>query len=211
MDALIAHDPKRLPLSPKFKNVENGQRLEPGDGFWRSATGKGNYRLFVDDVAAGEVALMTTMTEATHPVTVALRLKIDNRQITEIETFVLRTGLGGGSGAAELEKLGSPNPIFLATIPPGERATRADLIKTANLYFSALQNNDGKGDYSFFADDCDRLEDGQMTTNNPNFRTGSGFAAPPAGGRGAPKQAAPPADPNAFNPAALGCKAQFAS
>jgi hypothetical protein len=213
MDALIAHDPKRVPLSPKLKNVENGQRLEPGDGLWRSITGKGKYRLFVDDVAAGEVALMTTMTEATHPVTVALRLKIDNRQITEIETFVLRTGLSsGGNGAPELEKLGSPNPVFLATIPPSERASRADLIKTANLYFSALQNNDGKGDYSFFTDDCDRLEDGQATTNNPNFRTGSGFAAAPAGGRGgAPKQAAPPPDPTAFNPAALGCKAQFAS
>jgi hypothetical protein len=217
IDALIAHDPKRVPLSPKLKNVENGQRLEPGDGLWRSITAKGKYRLFVDDVAAGEVALMTTMTEATHPVTVALRLKIDNRQITEIETFVLRTGLSsGGNGAAELEKLGSPNPVFLAAIPPAERASRADLIKTANLYFGALQNNDGKGDYSFFTDDCDRLEDGQATTNNPNFRTGSGFAAPAAGGRGArgggAKQAEPaPADPTAFNPAALGCKAQFAS
>jgi hypothetical protein len=220
MAAMIAHDPKSIPLSPKLKNVENGQRLDPGDGFWRSATGKGKYRLFVDDVAAGEVALMTTMTEATHPVTVALRLKIDNRQITEIETFVLRTGLGSGNGAADLEKLGSPNPVFLAAIPAAERASRADLIKTANLYFSALQNNDGKGDYSYFADDCDRLEDGQMTTNNPNFRTGSGFAAGQAGGArggrgapggGAPKQAEPAADPNAFNPAALGCKAQFAS
>ncbi len=214
MDALIAHDPKRVPLSPKLKNTENGQRLEPGDGFWRSATGKGKYRLFVDDVQAGEVGLMTTMTEAIHPVTVALRLKIDNRQITEIETFVVRTGLSGGNGAADLEKLGSPNPLFLAAIPAAERASRADLIKTANLYFSALEKNDGKGDYSFFTDDCNRLEDGQATTNNPNFRTGSGFAAAPAGGRGArgPAQPEPPpADPNTFNPAKLGCKEQFAS
>lgn len=220
MDALIAHDPKRLPLSPKLKNTENGQRLEPGDGYWRSASGKGKYRLFVDDVAAGEVALMTTMTEATGPQAlaepVAFRLKIDNRQITEIELFVVRTGLGGGTGAAELEKLGSPNPAFLATIPPAERASRADLVKTANLYFSALQNNDGKGDYSFFADDCDRLEDGLKTTNNPNFQVtgpaaGQAAAGGGRGGRGAPKQAEPPPDPNAFNPAALGCKAQFAS
>ncbi len=215
MDALIAHDPKRLPLSPKLKNTENGQHLDPGDGFWRSATSKGKYRLFIDDVPAGEVALITTMTEATHPVTVALRLKIDNRQITEIETFVVRTGLNGANGAAELEKLGSPNPAFLATVPAAARASRADLIKTANLYFSALQNNDGKGDYSFFADDCDRLEDGQKTTNNPNFAvSGAAAGQAEAGGRGArggaPKQAPPP-DPNAFNPAALGCKAQFAS
>lgn len=211
MDALIAHDPKRLPLSPKLKNTENGQRLDPGDGFWRSATGKGKYRLFVDDVAAGEVALMTTMTEATHPVTVAFRLKIDNRQITEIETFVVRTGLNGANGAAELEKLGSPNSVFLATPPAAARATRADLIKTANLYFSALQNNDGKGDYSFFADDCDRLEDGQKTTNNPTFAVAGAAAGQPdvgRGGRGASKQSEPA---NAFNVAALGCKAQFAS
>lgn len=216
MDALIAHDPKRVPLSPRLKNTENGQRLNPGDGFWRSATGKGRYRLFVDDVQTGEVALMTTMTEATHPVSVAFRLKIDNRQISEIELFVVRTGLNGTNGAAELEKLGEPNPVFLAAVPPGERASRADLVKTANLYFSALQNDDGKGDYSFFADDCDRLEDGLETTNNPNFHvsgTAAGQAEPAGRGArgGAPKQAEPPPDPNAFNPAPLGCKAQFAS
>jgi len=211
LDALVAHDPKRLPLSPKLKNTENGQRLDPGDGFWRSATSKGKYRLFVDDPAAGEVALMTTMTEATHPVTVALRLKVENRQITEIETFVVRTGLSGGNGAAELEKLGSPNPLFLQTIPVPERVSRVDLIKTANLYFSGLEKNDGKGDYSFFADDCNRLEDGQQTTNNPNFRTGSGFTSTQGAGRGAKQAEPPPPAPGAFNPAALGCKEQFAS
>jgi hypothetical protein len=216
MDALIAHDPKPLPLSPKLKNTENGQRLNPGDGFWRTASAKGKYRLFVADPQSGVVALITTMTEATGPqavqVPIAIRLKIDNRQIAEIETFVVRTGVSGGTGAKELEALGSPNPLFLQTIPAAERASRDDLIKTANLYFSALEKNDGKGNYSFFADDCERLEDGQQTTHNPNFRTGSGFTAGQGGGRGArggAKQAEPP--PAGFNPAALGCKEQFQS
>jgi len=215
MDALIAHDPRGLPLSAKLKNTENGQRLDPGDGFWRTATAKGKYRLFVDDPQTGNVAMITTMTEATGPqavqVPIAIRLKIENRQIAEIETFVVRTGLSGGTGAKELETLGNPNPLFLSAIPPAERASRDDLIKTANMYFSALEKNDGKGNYSFFADDCERLEDGQQTTHNPNFRTGSGFAAAP-GGRGAPKQAEPAPPPVAgFNPATLGCKEQFAS
>ncbi|HEY1758137.1 MAG TPA: hypothetical protein VGG72_22395 [Bryobacteraceae bacterium] len=211
MDALIAHDPKRLPLSAKLKNTENGQRLEPGDGFWRTATAKGKYRLFVDDPQTGNIALITTMTEANVPVSIAIRLKIENRQIAEIETFTVRTGLSSGTGAKELETLASPNPLFLQTIPATERASREDLIKTANMYFSALEKNDGKGNYSFFADDCERLEDGQQTTHNPNFRTGSGFAAAPAGrgGRGGEKQAAPP--PAGFNPALLGCKEQFLS
>ena len=125
MDALIAHDPKRLPLSAKLKNTENGQRLEPGDGFWRTATAKGKYRLFVDDPQSGEVALITTMTEANVPVSVAIRLKIDNRQVAEIETFVVRTGLSTGAGAAELEKLGSPNRSFSRAVP----AVRARLSR----------------------------------------------------------------------------------
>jgi hypothetical protein len=212
MDALIAHDPKRLPLSAKLKNTENGQRLNPGDGFWRTATVKGKYRLFVDDPQSGEVGLITTMTEATVPVSVAIRLKIENRQIAEIETFVVRTGLSTGNGAAELEKLGSPNPLFLQTVPAAERASRDDLVKTVNLYFTALEKNDGKGNYSFFADDCERLEDGQQTTDNPNFRTGSSFTAPQGGRGGGARGGAKQAEPTAgFNPAALGCKAQFQS
>ena len=58
MDALVAHDPKLSPLAKTLKNTENGQRLEPGDGFWRTATAKGAYRLFVDDPQAGEVAFL---------------------------------------------------------------------------------------------------------------------------------------------------------
>ena len=214
MDALIAHDPKPLPLSTKLKNTENGQRLNPGDGFWRTATAKGKYRLFVADPQSGEVALLTTMTEATGlqavQVPIAIRLKIDNRQIAEIETFVVRTGLNTGTGAKELEALGNPNPVFLATVPAGERASREEIIKTANLYFSGLEKNDGKGNYSFFADDCERLEDGQPTTHNPNFRTGAAFT-PAAGGRGGAAKQAEPAPPTGSNPAALGCKEQFAT
>ena len=211
MDALVAHDPQKLPLSPKLKNTENGQQLDPGDGFWRTATAKGNYRLFVDDQEAGQVAFLGTMKEANIPVTVAIRLKIDARQISEIELFVVRTGLSSGNGAAELDKMGQPNPLFATAISAAERASRADLIKTANLYFTGLEKNDGKGNYPF-TDDCERLEDGQQTTHNPNFRTGSGFTANAgvATARGGAKQAAPP-PPTGFNPATLGCKEQFQS
>jgi hypothetical protein len=210
MDALVAHDPKLLSLSPKFKNTENGQRLEPGDGFWRTATAKGTYRLFVDDPDSGQVAFLGTMKEANIPVTVAIRLKVDNRQISEIELFVVRTGISTGNGAPELDKLGSPNPNFLTPIPAADRASRADLIKTANLYFAGLEKNDGKGNYPF-TDDCERIEDGQQTTHNPNFRTGSVFTAPAPTAPGGAKQSAPPPPPTGFNPATLGCKEQFQS
>jgi hypothetical protein len=65
----------------------------------------------------------------------------------------------------------------------------------ANMYFSGLEKNDGKGLYPF-AEDCDRLEDGVRTTNNPDFRTGSGFG----GGQASP-----------INPATMSCKEAFES
>jgi hypothetical protein len=58
LDALVAHDPKLVPLARSVKFTENGQRLEPGDGFWRTMTAKGTYRLFVTDTLTGEVAFI---------------------------------------------------------------------------------------------------------------------------------------------------------
>jgi hypothetical protein len=173
MDALVAHDPKLVPLAGTLKNTENGQRLEPGDGFWRTATAKGVYRLFVDDPQRGEVAFLGTMKEANIPVSVAIRLKIANQKISEIETFVVRTGMNGTNGAPELEKLGKPRAAFLEPVPAAQRVSREELIKTANMYFSGLEKNDGKGNYPV-ADDCDRLEDGQQTTNNLNSPSATG-------------------------------------
>lgn len=195
MDALVAHDPSKLSVARGVRNTENGQRLELGDGLWNTATGKGSYRLFVTDVTAGQVAFMGTMKEAEVPVAVAIRLKVVNRQVAEIETFVVRGGLNNTKAGAELEKLGKPNELFTTEIAPADRTTREELIKVANMYFSGLEKNDGKGLYPF-AEDCDRLEDGVRTTNNPDFRTGSGFG----GGQASP-----------INPATLTCKEAFES
>ncbi|MGB9067714.1 MAG: hypothetical protein WCC21_04015 [Candidatus Acidiferrales bacterium] len=165
IDALVAHDPSRLAVTRFVKYTENGQHIELGDGFWRTATGKGGYKFYVDDPEAGQVGFEGTMQEAGHPVIVALRLKIENQKISEIEMIVARGGMAEG-GAANLEKLGKPRAGFDEEIPAAERVSRLDLIKTANKYFSGMQKDDGKGDYSFFGDDCNRLENGMQTTNN---------------------------------------------
>lgn len=168
LDAMTAHDPKLAPLAPNVKFTENGQELIIPDGLWNSIVGKGKYRLFVDDPQAGAVAFIGTIKEegrsASEPVggVMALRLRVRNGKITEAETLVVRNP----QTYDRLEKLGTPNPVFLEPIPEGQRMSRADLIKTANMYFSGMQQNDGKGVYPF-ADDCNRLENGMQTTNAP--------------------------------------------
>ncbi len=79
MDALIAHEPKKLPMTARVKNTEDGVRLDPGDGFWRTALAKGSYRLFVTDTESGQVTFMGTMREVNapmpNPVIIAIRLR----------------------------------------------------------------------------------------------------------------------------------------
>ena len=108
VDAVVAHDPSRLPMTKFVKFTENGQKLELGDGFWRTATGKGTYKFYVDDPQAGQVGFEGTMQEAGQPVIVAVRLKIENQKISEIETIVARGQFAQG-GAANLEKLALPS------------------------------------------------------------------------------------------------------
>ena len=183
LDAAIAHDPKLLPIAPNYKFTENGQRLVLPDAHWKIMTAKGKYRLFVMDPDAGQVACFATIREegptpeGTGAV-IALRLKVVNRQITEIESIVVRPQMPAGPpGAAKtapafpnafdtLEKLGVPHHLYAEAIPPDERMSRKDLIRVANMYFSGMEKNDGKGEYPF-TDDCDRLEGGMQTTNAP--------------------------------------------
>jgi len=168
LDAMIAHNPQQLPLASNVKFTENGQKLELGEGLWSSIVGKGTYRLFVTDVPAQQVAFMGTVREEgpkpgeSVPRAIALRLKIDHGKIAEVETLAVISPMAGEN----IEKLGNPNPVFLETVPPDERMSRADLIKTANMYFSGMQQNDGKGVYPF-TDDCNRIENGRQSTNVP--------------------------------------------
>jgi hypothetical protein len=159
LDAVMAHDPSKAPINKNAKFTENGQRLELGDGLWRTMTAKGKYRVFVTDVPAGEVGFMGAIQEAGTPAMIALRLKVDNRRITEAETFIQRSE----RSANGFDKIGW---AWTEEIPAAQRMSREDLIKTANMYFSGMQKNDGRGNYPF-AEDCNRIENGSFSTNVP--------------------------------------------
>ena len=172
LDALAAGDPSHLPLTPTVKFTEDGQRLNLGDGLWNTATGKGTYKFYMEDTEAGQVGFFGTMREAGEPIIISLRLKIENHKIAEIETIVVRD-----KGQAEnLETRGYPDPLFMEDIPVAYRVSRAELVKAANMYFSGMQLDDGKGDYPF-TDDCDRVENGMEATNNHAANTASAVAA----------------------------------
>jgi hypothetical protein len=159
LDAMLAHDPGKVPFARNAKFTEQGQRLQPGEGLWNTMTGKGAYRLYVPDVAAQSVGFLGSIQENGAGAMIGLRLKIRNNQITEAEQFVNRSP----ASAAGFERIGYK---WDTPIPPAERLSREELIRVANLYFTGMASNDGKGDYPFHPD-CNRIENGSLATNQP--------------------------------------------
>jgi hypothetical protein len=180
MDAMLKKDPSLTLFSRDCKFTENGVRLPLGnEGLWLRMSGKGSYKFYVPDVETQQVAFFGTASEKGTGTTggsalaaVAVRLKIVNGLITEAEQLVLRPdsdtmGMTGKTSTGErVEKMGAPHAIYLEAIPEAERASREELIKTANYYFSGMQKNDGKGYYPF-TNDCHRIENGMPATNVP--------------------------------------------
>ena len=168
LDAVIENRPDKVALATGVRFTEDGQQLVIGDGLWNTMRAKGPYRLFVTDVPAGQVTVLMTIEEDHREATkgsgalLALRLKVKQLQITEIEQIVVRDE----KAAAGVNALVKPHPVYLETVPEAERMSRADLIATGNKYFTGMQQNDGKGDYPF-TDDCNRLENGRQSTNAP--------------------------------------------
>lgn len=159
LDAMIAHDPTRAPFSSNIKFTENGQKLELGDGLWRTMSAKGKYRMFVTDIEAGRVAFLGSIREDDIPAMLALHLRVQNGEITEAEMLVQRNE----KSADGFDKIGY---TWTQPIPADERLSRQELVRIANLYFTGLEKNDGKGVYPF-TDDCNRIENGSFSTNVP--------------------------------------------
>ncbi len=74
-------------------------------------------KIYAVDVGAGQVGFYGVMKERDKPLIIALRLKVVNGQITEIE-HVLARGMRPNAVTA----LATPRPEFVATLPAGRRS-----------------------------------------------------------------------------------------
>ncbi|MGD0957502.1 MAG: hypothetical protein ABR953_11845 [Candidatus Acidiferrales bacterium] len=165
LHALAAKNPTQVPWAKVVKNTENNVTLRVGDGLWGTITAFGNYNLRFADPTNGQVGFFGLVTETRTTSTYALRLKVEDGKISEVET-VLRRAEGGGP---------FPNPPVLVDkpvlnemVPPDHRVPRARLIALVDGYFNTLQLNDGTL-FTQFTDDCDRIENGLQTTHNPDL------------------------------------------
>jgi hypothetical protein len=160
-DALVAHDPKRLALTPNVKFTENGQPLKLGDALWHNVTGAPTFKLHFNDVEQGQAGAFAVLPEAGNPVIMYLRLRIEGGNISEIETIVNRS-----DPAFHKPQDMKVKPTFLEALPPERRRSRAEMIKTLNAYLQAIVT--AKPNDAIFHPDCQRVENGVVTASNPD-------------------------------------------
>ncbi|MDB6043887.1 MAG: hypothetical protein JWM63_2438 [Gammaproteobacteria bacterium] len=176
MAALVAHDPQRVPWAIHVKFTENNVPMRIGDGLWGTLDKQGDYKLYCADPEGGQVSFFGVVVEGSKTSVYGMRLKVQDRKISEVETLLARPREGrvGFPNPAGL----TPNkPIFAEVEPAGKRATREQLVAIADSYFKTIQQNDGTV-YAPFDKDCIRVEDGVQTANNKKAAaTGNKVAA----------------------------------
>jgi hypothetical protein len=170
LDAVAANDPSRAPFAPNARFSENCQPLDLGRGLWRTATGRTRGGSYAADVSTGQVAYIGSVIEAGTPVLLSMRLELDGGQISEAETFLVRT-----SRIMDAAAIVKPRQLYLDAVEPSQRGDRASMIAAANAYFDGIEQNDG--DMVPVTDGCIRIENGVQTILNrkhasPAFRMG---------------------------------------
>lgn len=157
--ALVAHDPSKVPLATDLKFVENVTPMKPGQGLWKTASeGPTTFAVYVPDPVSGQVGFLGMMKADGKPIELALRLKVQHGAIVEAEHLIAtpRDNV--------LVNLHIPRPGLLAGVPKAERSSHAQLLKIGATYYEALVRGDGS--LSPFADDCERHENGMITTGS---------------------------------------------
>jgi hypothetical protein len=158
--ALVAHDPSKVSLAADVKFVENITPMKPGEGLWKTASEvPTTFAIYVPDPVSEQVGFIGMMKADGKPIELALRLKVQHGQIVEAEHLIaanLRDSM--------LANLHTPRAGLLAVVPKDERSSHAQLLKIGATYYEALVKGDGS--LSPFADDCERHENGMITTGN---------------------------------------------
>ena len=175
IEALVAHDPAKIPVTADVRFVENGVQLPLGSALWKTASGRGTYSHYFADTTSEQAGFIGTLREHGQGMILVLRLAVRDGKIADIEQLAIRA-----RNVDEYEKL-KIDPLWLAPVPEPQRLPRDRLAALVNRYYTGMQGNDPHGDYSFFHKDCNRVEHGRQTTNNapsnyghsdiPNFVT----------------------------------------
>jgi hypothetical protein len=174
VDAMVAHDPSKLPLADNPKITENSKAIRLADGLWKTATAKGQFRQdYIDlkkQVAATHVVIMEGQTQALY----SLVLHVTDRKISGIEALVERVTAESRIKPTELAR---PVKGMNDPVPAGRKQSRESMIRTALTYTEGLRVGNFTDGGTPFAPGTYRVENGTVTAGGNCGRADCGMYA----------------------------------
>ncbi|MBP1609631.1 MAG: hypothetical protein H6Q04_1866 [Acidobacteria bacterium] len=161
LDAMLAHNPGLLPRSADLKFTEDSESMKLGEGLWKSVSAIRPPRRDVLDVRQGVAATKVVVEEAGSPVLLQVRLKILNKQITEVETMTVRNKKEGAFFSPDALKERRKEWSFVPE--RGQRVSREEMVKIAETYPAGLKVGSFVAVDVPFASGADRMENGAIT------------------------------------------------
>ena len=190
MTAIVKHDPAAAPLVVGFRQTENAINVRPGNGVWKTVTALGKVQRRYLDPVSGQAAYFGTVEEGDSTVIVNVRVRVENRKLTEAEWYMAREndpGLSGprqpGRGPANgyNKDYLTQNPPPERTVPTNARVDRASLTRIVESYFDAITSHDGSVAITHAG--CGRVENGSPTPAGQFLPPANAAAQPAAGGQ----------------------------
>ena len=164
IDAMVAGDAQAAPFADDVKYTENTEVIDIGQGLWETASGASEtYRIYVPDPVARQVGFMGLIQSGDENRLLALRLKVEDDEITEVEHLVAAVGPN------VLPNLETPRASLVTELPKWDRIPREVMLVIAASYYDALLQSNGEA--TLFADNCERRENGMITAGGegPGF------------------------------------------
>lgn len=172
VDAMVAHDPARLPLAANARFTEDSQELKLGEGLWKTVTKKGDFRQDYIDARKQIAASHVMLFEENATVLYSVLLRVADQKIMGIETLVDRIMPNSRFKPDSLEK---PLGGMSAPVPAGKRMPRAEMIAAALRYPEGLRIGNFTDAKTPFSKEAYRVENG-------TFIAGEGGPRPNAPG-----------------------------
>lgn len=162
LTALTKKDPSMAKFTDDVRFTENGMELKLGEGLWTMATGvRENTRVDFADPMQSNVGAQLVVETGSAALILNVRLKVVEGSISEVETLVI-----GASAPVTPDFMGAvPDPLFIQPIEPGKRASREELLQTAQGYEKLLESGSAKMSGVKLHPDMVRLENGRQTAD----------------------------------------------
>jgi hypothetical protein len=172
--AYLKHDTTLAPFARHVRYSENNAEMTFPDGTWDTVTEEIDAPLVLSDPATGQIGIYTSILQRQTQGFLAARLRVRNRQITEVEHVIATKRNVSAPPVPIADALQyHRDPALRTAIPEAQRLSRDEIRKLADGYFSTLQYNTGVIRGTRFAPGAVRHENGVTWTDlEQGFKSG---------------------------------------